>query len=689
MGYTYEQLKEMGATPVPVVQPKTGDSQQKKKYTYDELVKMGATPSVSRETTEQPKKEGFGTTLLKGLVSAPLTQVARPFQAVAMAAGVPDETINKYNAGGMIAPVPTGQNVAGDIIKEVGRGVQTVALGVGAPIAGGAMFGAGASLERQGGNIANVQGAGELAGETALSAIGGKILSKYVGKVIEPVINTVGKAVPLGTQKLFKGAAEKVGNFAADKEIPVIGKVTKPLSEKIVSGAEKFDAGVNKFVSKSTGAVSDSFKKQYPWATKDEFAKSYIDSETSKLLEPGLQKTKGAEKAKSVVREAMDRGFKEEDLQRILKEETIFKSDNSDINNFLTQDSSDRLFNETVKHGEEVMVPFLEKEQRAMGNFTNQEVANEVKSVIASESPKTLTNTQKTKLSKQAENFYNNPSEIRPTGYTPKDLYYEKLQRESGLYKTPKGGGATSIPDRETALYKQLEAKALKNLIIKKANPSEREMIEKYFREQELRFTVVNYLQALNNQKIPRTLFQTTRRRILSMGGGMVGGGVGSGGGVAGSMFGFGGGWSAGSAVDDMFLRAENPIRVKILREIGVTEPEIYKIMREYAPNYRITAPKDKSGIDPNRVFANDIIQNTAGLMGTKALPAPKGNVIPLPGRTEVSIPPYGAEADMTIQQLGTLEKMYRGQGGEYPRKAPPKKSLPKGTRLFPENNYL
>lgn len=159
-----------------------------------------------------PKKESDG--FLKSLVKAPLTMIARPIQAVAELAGVSDEAVNKFSEeklGGFVAPTP--QN-AGDVKKDIGRAVQTVALGAGGPVSGGAAFGLGSSLE-QGNDLLSVQ----TALDTALGAAGGKVLD-LVGK---PVFNVAGKVVGKITPDFIKELSGKgskaIQDFAAHHEI--------------------------------------------------------------------------------------------------------------------------------------------------------------------------------------------------------------------------------------------------------------------------------------------------------------------------------------------------------------------------------------------------------------------------------------------------------------------------------------
>lgn len=186
------------------------------------------------DNTAQPTEksgEGIGG-FLSGLVKAPLTIAARPIQAIAELAGAKPETVDKVTSkltGGLVAPVP--QNFS-DVEKDVGRGAQTVALGLG-PVSGGALFGAGNSLE-QGNDLLSTQ----TAFQTVLGGAGGKVLD-LVGK---PLLDAAGKVVGKITPQTLKDVAGKGANaiseFAANHSIPGVSKEASNTINKIATNAE-------------------------------------------------------------------------------------------------------------------------------------------------------------------------------------------------------------------------------------------------------------------------------------------------------------------------------------------------------------------------------------------------------------------------------------------------------------------
>lgn len=215
MGYTLEQLQQMGATPGGA----PSSPVPKKKYTYEELQSLGATPA------QPEKKDGF----LKSLVRPVATIVARPIQAAVEVLTPGDNTaaidkFSKEKLGGYVAPVP--QN-AGDVIKDVGRAAQLVSYGVGggavkgavtgskalapkvATLAkegakSGALFGAGESFEQGGADITARDFAAKTAGGAILGgAVGGALplFGGAVKAVVPKSENLVSKTLGIGNSK--------------------------------------------------------------------------------------------------------------------------------------------------------------------------------------------------------------------------------------------------------------------------------------------------------------------------------------------------------------------------------------------------------------------------------------------------------------------------------------------------------
>lgn len=202
---------------------------------------LGGSPAASAAPVtptsfQQPPTltQSLWNNIVKPVISPAATILARPAQAVAELAGASDTQVNDVSnklSGGLVAPVP--ENGA-DLEKDVGRAGQTVALGLG-PEAGGALFGAGNSLE-QGNKLLSPQ----TAVETVLGMAGGKALD-IIGK---PIFNVAGKVVGTITPDLIQNIASKgvsaITDFAAEHNI-----LPQAISHVINSAADVADKAAN------------------------------------------------------------------------------------------------------------------------------------------------------------------------------------------------------------------------------------------------------------------------------------------------------------------------------------------------------------------------------------------------------------------------------------------------------------
>lgn len=231
---------------------------------FEIMDKKPQTKMVSLSAEEQ-KKEGLASQMFRGITEPVVTMLARPFQAAESLASYikeptaePDLDINLPYYGTIKAP-KTKQ----DLIKDIGRGIETVTLGVGGGagaglktaakqglksfikkgvISGGkvgALFGAGAGLEEEGTLKGMAKGA--ITG-TALGAVTGGVLP-VAGKGL----GIAGKAVP----SILKRAGMDIAGVTLnptdiEKEMVAAYKATKPtLMQRIsnlISGKQAIES---------------------------------------------------------------------------------------------------------------------------------------------------------------------------------------------------------------------------------------------------------------------------------------------------------------------------------------------------------------------------------------------------------------------------------------------------------------
>lgn len=193
----------------------------------------------------QPTQESGIKTFAKSLVSAPLTLAARPFQLGAELLGASAEDVNKVSkkiSGGFIAPVPENFK---DVKKDVGRAVQTVAMGAAGPVSAGAGLGFGASLE---------QGNDVFSSDTLKSTAGGIVAGKVLGMASKPIGKVLDKVTPNIVKKGFGAVAKPITEFAERTKI-----MPEVASNVINNGARMTENALNKPFDVVGGAVKNAF----------------------------------------------------------------------------------------------------------------------------------------------------------------------------------------------------------------------------------------------------------------------------------------------------------------------------------------------------------------------------------------------------------------------------------------------
>lgn len=561
-----------------------------------------------------PQGDGLGMSMLKGLVAAPATMVARPIQAVqsgvqlynmdiggneAKAKQLSDEAYNlslslrtapesekpairarvqeltkqssdisnklaegaewKPSAGGIVAEAP--ENFA-DVKKDIGRGIQTVALGVGSPMAAGAAYGFGTSLE-QGNDIMST--------ETLVSTLTGLGLGKALDVIGKPIINAAGKVIGAVNLKMLKEATSKgqkgVTDFMAKHEL--LGGVVKPISEQITKGAEKFDSTINKTASSMWKGTKSFLSEQYS-PQKKALEQHFEQKETDKILGPAKNPGKTFKSSSDVLAEAERRGV---NLEQKIKDTKIYNDVGIDEKGrFDTNDARAALLDDTMSKADEVLIPAFEAAQPGVKLVSSGEVFNSM-----------LKQADNIPIPEDRAKFIRRIiKEYGPTsaeanafkkGYKLVDLYKSKNNRISGVYKTPKGGGETKVSDRRLLKEKELESKAFNDLLRERA-PKEIGL-DDYFKAQEDKFVLANLLETLNGKVAPRTRFQKAFDATSQIAGGILGYKLGG-------PLGIFPGRQFGSLVEDTIVTLPNPLKIAALKRIPQKTPEIYDLIKKY-----------------------------------------------------------------------------------------------------------
>lgn len=620
-------------------------------------------PYSSQSTPTTSGGDGMLIGMAKGLVSAPATMIARPFQAaqafgqylgsntdelakksaegtdgllkliqlrreklargedvthiskaIADIQGTPDAATQeisaqanwKPTAGGVVAEAPQSW---GDVKKDIGRGVETVALGMGAPLASGAAFGFGSSLE-QGNDVMSM--------ETLGSTLLGLGLGKVTDVVGKPLFNGTGKVIGIITPDILKKVASKGAGALSDfmKNNQLLGGVAEPVSKKITSGAAAFDSGINKGTKAVFNGIGKGLKSQYP-TMGDDIAKHYEKTEMDRLVAPTKTSGTSFAKAKEVAKQAEAQGV---DLQRVAKDNKIYPSDYVVDGKFATSDVADALENDAVSRSGDIFRPALAEAEPGVARTPISEVRQRIVTKINQTPDSVLSPEQKRVFIKKVAAEYADTSATAAKykdGYSLTNLYDSKLQTSSNLYKTPKGGGAQSLKDSLTAQQKKIESEVFRELLVK--NSPKEVGIDKYFKAQQQKFILANYLRSLNGINAPRSLFQRGVKRFSQLSGATIGA-------QTAGPFGMFSGYQFGGMLAETFANASNPVKVLFLKSIGKTEPEIYAIMKEYISEKEASRLLRAKLPAPN--LFGDTITPARIQRQPKMLPAPSPRII-------------------------------------------------------------
>ncbi len=579
-----------------------------------------------------PSSSGLGD-FARSIVSAPATMLARPIQAVAELAGASEDQVDKTTndlTGGLVAPVPRSY---GDVKKDIGRGAQTVALGMG-PVSGGAAFGAGTSLE-QGHDLFSLN----TALDTALGAGSGKMLD-LLGK---PIFNLAGKAVgkitPDFLQSLAGRGTQAIQDFAAHHDI-----LPEFASNAINNAADKAEQIANKPFEMATNAVKapiNSIKNKITEAKNNaipeainKLEQNYVNISTGKQTlrkdfirnsESTLNKNKA--------------GTTGNTPQRTLAESGIIADNNGKT--FTTHDQANQL-KEQLRPMHDANHQALQEVEQMTPPISNDAVYNRFKNQVESNI--------KTKTDREAF-LARGEKEIGNLGDGNSTKITELNQEKSGNWDKTKFD--TAIPQLQRDYHYQI-AKAMQQEIEATAERAGHPDIAQSNREIGDRMEAIKYLESLDGKKI---LNGQIGGHLLRIAGAITGASHGP----------FGSIWGAlgGDIVSRVMANHSiaSPFTRVLLRDLEIKDPAAYEKVTEWIKKQGLDRSNRLELPSGNQVGERDA--KTGKIFGGY-----NPDVIPMGGKTLPSSVVVGGIKPPTSYVEAINRAKYESEKGTGPTKA-------------------
>lgn len=468
-------------------------------------------------------------------------------------------------------PKPTiTQKVGGygaDVVKNLGntfkQGAENVATDIG-NISKNAQEVDGGKLAT---GLAGLQAAGHVAGDVAGTA--GNILGSFitpllpesvkkgmgdVTKYIEDKVNSI----PGMTPEIAKGLGDLFNTgslLGGSKAEPIVTEATtqgvKDLGNQAIQTGKNIEEDTKGLIGKAKESIGNSMEARY------------TEQELKQWTKPVDTPKATYNKATEIYDNASAGGH---NISKTLVGNKIRLSDNIENGVYNTADTADQLRADAGKASSEVLRPSLEVADRTVPKTNVEDIIK-----VASEDIKKSRGTpgdietQLSQLNKEGAAL----ARKYPTGMSLTEMHDNKITYSSGKYN-PLGirsDANAAMVDRAfgRTLGRYVEAKAPSGLPVREFNA---ELAKQY--------QAADYLEALNNKKVPKGLLSNIAKTTAKVTGAAVGHTIG--GGVLGTV----GGYHIGGMLESMVENMSNPIKTKVLSNLAKTNPEAFKAVQSY-----------------------------------------------------------------------------------------------------------
>lgn len=380
-----------------------------------------------------------------------------------------------------------------------------------------------------------------------------------LSKAVQAVVGTPQAKALQGQWNKFQAQnpeqAKNVGNYiniaalmGGDEAAP--GQITKQdVTQGIKTGVE----GVK-------NTASDVVQ-----GAKDSAGQHYIDSAKEAWAKPTTVSKASYGKATDIFNNAASNGH---DISDTLVKNGVKLSDNVEGGQFSTDSTADKIRSDAGKMSNETLRPALEIANKTVPKTPVKDIIDKTIADIKNSTGVTpgdkLTQIAKAKAEGDAL------TAEHPDGMSLSDMHDKKITYASNGKYSPIGdvnvnNSAAVNRSFGRTLADQVESKSPSGIPVHEFNS-----------ELQKQYQVADYLDALNNKKVPTSLVS----KITNTAGKVAGASVGAslGGGVLGGV----GGYHIGGMVESMLENMPNPIKNYFLKNMETTNPEAFTKIQEY-----------------------------------------------------------------------------------------------------------
>lgn len=435
---------------------------------------------------------------------------------------------------------------------------------------------------------------------------------------LAPLFHPVGKAL--------EGVANTISDIPAVQKFAdtKAGQITSRVAENVANYSNIAQAvGGSKFLMKKFGGVEAPIEASLPEPPgPDAPGPSMLDNLNNKAVNyfgkqiksdwerPALTPNASYSKAAQIFKKAEKNGH---NIADTLVQNKIEPASVIEGGKYTTLDTAEKIRADAARTSHDMLHPSLREADR----FTAKTpVENIIKTAVERVKSNTkITPGNKTTVVKALQDELQSLKGEYKEGMSLTDLLDNRITYDLNAKYSPVGDvGTNNIAIKNKAIADSMRT------LLEKNTPSGIPM-KAFQAEIRKQFQAANYLEALNNKKVPMTVQSRIAQTAAKVTGAAVGHGMG--GGILGGV----GGYHLGGVIESMFENLPNPFKRQFLENLKVTNPEAFTAIKEFLQNQMTQDANTLALPEGSTIFGQSKTPPQGSSMQIKT--APKG----LPGR--------------------------------------------------------